>query len=40
MEDVGEIRFGRFAAKYSPSSHNGSSYVELAIVDSSGQLRY
>ena len=40
MEDVGEIRFGRFAANYSPSSHNGSSYVELAIVDSSGQLRY
>ncbi|MDP3702633.1 MAG: ABC transporter substrate-binding protein [Hylemonella sp.] len=40
MEDAGEISFGRFAAKYSPSSHNGSSYVELAIVDSSGQLRY
>ena len=40
MEDMGEIRFGRFAANYSPSSHNGSSYVELAIVDSSGQLRY
>lgn len=40
MEDAGEINFGRFAARYSPSSHNGSSYVELAIVDSSGQLRY
>ncbi len=40
MEDAGEISFGRFAAKYSPSSHNGSSYVELAIVDSTGQLRY
>jgi len=40
MEDAGEISFGRFAAKYSPSSHNGSSYVELAIVDSIGQLRY
>jgi branched-chain amino acid transport system substrate-binding protein len=40
MEDAGEINFGRFAARYSPSSHNGSSYVELAIVDASGQLRY
>ncbi len=40
MEDAGEISFGRFSAKYSPSSHNGSSYVELAIVDSTGQLRY
>lgn len=40
MEDAGEISFGRFAARYSPNSHNGSSYVELAIVDSSGQLRY
>jgi ABC-type branched-subunit amino acid transport system substrate-binding protein len=40
MEDIGEISFGRFAAKYSPSSHNGSSYVELAIVDSQGNLMY
>lgn len=40
MEDAGEISFGRFAAKYSPSSHNGSTYVELAIIDNAGQLRY
>jgi branched-chain amino acid transport system substrate-binding protein len=40
MEEAGEISFGRFAAKYSPSSHNGSSYVELAIIDNAGQLRY
>lgn len=40
MEAAGEIRYGRFTASYSPQSHNGSSYVELAIVDSSGQLRY
>ena len=40
MEDAGEISFGRFAAKYSPTSHNGSSYVELAIIDNAGQLRY
>jgi branched-chain amino acid transport system substrate-binding protein len=40
MESAGEISFGRFVAKYSPQSHNGSSYVELAIVDNEGQLRY
>jgi ABC-type branched-subunit amino acid transport system substrate-binding protein len=40
LEAAGEIRYGRFTASYSPQSHNGSSYVELAIIDSSGQLRY
>lgn len=40
MEGAGEIGFGRFVARYSPQSHNGSSYVELAIVDNAGQLRY
>lgn len=40
MEGAGEIRFGQFIAKYSPESHNGSTYVELAIVDNAGQLRY
>lgn len=40
MESAGEISFGRFVAKYSPQSHNGSSYVEMAIVDNEGQLRY
>lgn len=40
MEGVGEIAFGRFTARYSPKSHNGSSYVELAIIDAQGQLRY
>jgi ABC-type branched-subunit amino acid transport system substrate-binding protein len=40
MEGAGEISFGRFSAKYTPGSHNGSSYVELAIVDNLGQLRY
>lgn len=40
MEAAGEISFGRFVAKYSPGSHNGSSYVELAIIDGQGQLRY
>jgi ABC-type branched-subunit amino acid transport system substrate-binding protein len=40
MESAGEIGFGRFVAKYSPQSHNGSSYVELAIIDNAGQLRY
>ena len=40
MEGAGEISFGRFRAQYSPRSHNGSSYVELAIIDSQGRLRY
>jgi ABC-type branched-subunit amino acid transport system substrate-binding protein len=40
FETAGEIHYGRFSAKYSPKSHNGSSYVELAIIDSEGKLRY
>ena len=40
MEGAGEIAFGRFTARYSPTSHNGSDYVELAIVDAEGRLRY
>ena len=40
MEGMGEVSFGRFVAKYSPQSHNGSSYVELAIIDNQGHLRY
>ena len=40
MEGAGDISFGRFAAKYSPQSHNGSTYVEMAIIDNEGQLRY
>ena len=40
MEGAGEISFGRFVTKYSPQQHNGSSYVELAIIDNAGQLRY
>ena len=40
MEDAGEIAFGRFNVKYSPRNHNGSTHVELAIVDAEGSLRY
>jgi branched-chain amino acid transport system substrate-binding protein len=40
LESAGEIRYGRFTASYTPESHNGSSYVELATIDGSGQLRY
>ncbi|MDI3512267.1 MAG: ABC transporter substrate-binding protein [Pseudomonadota bacterium] len=40
MEGTGEISFGPFRARYSPQSHNGSAYVELAIIDDKGQLRY
>ncbi|HEX5737598.1 MAG TPA: hypothetical protein VFY22_03750 [Hydrogenophaga sp.] len=40
MQNTGEIAFGPFRARYAPDSHNGSSYVELAIIDADGQLRY
>lgn len=40
MESGGDVSFGRFVAKYTPQSHNGSSFVELAIIDNAGQLRY
>lgn len=40
MEGLGEVPLGRFVAKYGPGEHNGSSYVELAILDNRGQLRY
>lgn len=40
MAGAGEISYGRFSARYAPGSHNGSSYVELAIIDNLGQLRY
>ena len=40
LESAGEISFGKFAARYSPNSHSGSSYVELAIIDNEGKLRY
>jgi branched-chain amino acid transport system substrate-binding protein len=40
LESAGEISFGKFAARYSPQSHSGSSYVELAIIDNEGKLRY
>lgn len=40
LQTSGEMAFGRFTARYSPRSHNGSDYVELAIIDAQGQLRY
>lgn len=40
MESLGEVRYGKFVARYTPQSHNGANYVELAIVDRSGLLRY
>lgn len=40
MEGLGEVPLGRFVAKYGPGQHNGASYVELAILDNHGQLRY
>lgn len=40
MQSAREIAFGRFTARYAPGSHNGSNYVELAIIDAEGRLRY
>lgn len=40
MENLGEVAMGRFVVRYGPGQHNGSSYVELAIIDHQGQLRY
>ena len=39
LESAGEIRFGKFSARYTPQSHIGSTYVELAILDADGKLR-
>ena len=38
FESAGPISFGRFSVKYSPTSHSGSSHVDLAIIDGSGKL--
>lgn len=41
MEGMGEVTLSsKFVAKYSPRNHNGAHYVELAIVDQQGNLRY
>jgi branched-chain amino acid transport system substrate-binding protein len=40
MESIKSLQFGKFIAKYSPTSHNGSSYVELGIIDADLMLRY
>jgi len=40
LETGGDISFGKFVAHYSSANHIGSSYVELAILDADGQLRY
>jgi ABC-type branched-subunit amino acid transport system substrate-binding protein len=40
FESAGELAFGKFSVAYSPQSHSGSKYVELAIIDAEGKLRY
>ncbi len=40
FESAGEITYGKFGVRYSPQSHAGSDYVELAIIDGQGRLRY
>lgn len=40
FEDSGEITFGKMRVRYGPRNRAGSNYVELAIVDGQGNLRY
>ena len=40
MESMRAVQYGKFIARYSATAHLGSSYVELAIVDSDLLLRY
>lgn len=40
MESMGEVRYDKFTTRYTPQSHNGAGYVELAIVGNNGELRY
>lgn len=41
MEGMGDAALSsKFVARYSPKNHNGANYVELAIVDQQGNLRY
>ena len=39
LETAGETRYGKFSARYTSTTHIGSTYVELAILDADGQLR-
>lgn len=40
FESLGEVTWGSFRARYSPATHNGTSFVELAIIDANGKLLY
>jgi branched-chain amino acid transport system substrate-binding protein len=39
LESNVETRYGKFSVRYTPQSHIGSTYVELAILDAEGKLR-
>lgn len=38
LESMGKVDIGGFAISFSPSSHNGSSYVDLSIIGSGGKF--
>lgn len=40
IESLKEVAWGSFRARYSSKSHNGSAYVELAIINREGRLMY
>ena len=40
LEKSGPFNMGKFVATYSSEAHGGSNYVELAVIDSQGNLRY
>jgi ABC-type branched-subunit amino acid transport system substrate-binding protein len=40
LESSGPFTLGKFTASYSASAHIGSTYVELAVLDAEGNLRY
>lgn len=39
LENLGETDLGGFAITFSPASHSGSSYVDIAVVGQDGKLR-
>jgi len=38
LESMGKVDIGGYAISFSPSSHNGSSYVDLSIIGSGGKF--
>ena len=40
LEGMGRFDVGGYAVTYTPQNHNGSSFVDLAIVGAKGKLTY